>query len=312
MGDGWATWREAMARALYGPDGFFVGTPAQPRRHFRTSVHASPLFARAVAALAMENDLTTVVDVGSGGGELLTALHELDPRLRLVGVDLAPRPPDLARDVDWITHVPDVDHALVFANEWLDNVPLDVVVLAEDGPRLVEVDQEGRERPGSVPSSDDLAWLDRWWPLSDIGDRAEVGRTRDEAWSSVVHRVKQGLVVAVDYTHTRDTRPTQGTLTGYRNGRLVDPTPDGSCDLTAHVAIDSCAAAGEAAGATGTSLTTQADALGHLGVLPPRPDPQADPLAYLHAVRDAGELAELTDPGGLGGFTWLIQKNLGR
>jgi hypothetical protein len=31
-----------------------------------------------------------------------------------------------------------------------------------------------------------------------------------------------------------------------------------------------------------------------------------DPSAYLRSLATAGEVAELTDPGGLGEFTWLL------
>ena len=44
------TWSEATTRALYGLGGFFH-RPEGPAGHFRTSVHASPLFAGAVLAL---------------------------------------------------------------------------------------------------------------------------------------------------------------------------------------------------------------------------------------------------------------------
>lgn len=314
MGDGWATWRVAMQRALYGPGGFFVRTPGQPAAHFRTSAHATPLFAQAVATLARSAGLTTVVDVGAGGGELLAALHDLDPSLQLLGVELAPRPASLAARIGWVAELPETADALVLANEWLDNVPVEVVQQAADGPRLVEVDSTGRQRLGAAPDPDDLAWLERWWPLPAEGDRAEVGRTRDEAWATVVQRLPRGVAVAVDYAHTRGSRPPGATLAGYRRGRLVDPVPDGSCDLTAHVALDACAAAGEAAGATATLLTTQAEVLPRLGVRPTRPDPalaRDAPPAYLAALRDAGEAAELTDPGGLGGFHWLVQSTGG-
>ncbi|MBI0380394.1 hypothetical protein JBE27_30050, partial [Streptomyces albiflaviniger] len=46
----WSGWRTAAERALYGAGGFFR-RPEGPGGHFRTSVHASPLFARAVAEL---------------------------------------------------------------------------------------------------------------------------------------------------------------------------------------------------------------------------------------------------------------------
>jgi hypothetical protein len=47
-----STFRTAWATALYGPGGFY--RHQRPAAHFRTSVHASPLFATAVARLARE------------------------------------------------------------------------------------------------------------------------------------------------------------------------------------------------------------------------------------------------------------------
>ena len=90
-----------------------------------------------------------------------------------------------------------------------------------------------------------------------------------------------------------------GTLTGYRDGRRVRPVPDGSCDLTAHVAFDACAAAGVTAGASRTRLLTQREALGELVV--PEPTGLRDRLEH------RSQLAELVDPNGLGAFNWLIQ-----
>lgn len=307
---GWQTWRVATERALYGPEGFYRSASEGPRDHFRTSVHASPLFARAVLTLAHAADLRQVVDVGAGRGELLSALHALDPALRLVGVEKASRPTDLADDIEWVTDLPTDLDALLVANEWLDNLPVDVVEQAPDGARLVEVDATGAERLDGPPSAADAEWLATWWPLTDTGHRAEVGRPRDDAWASAVSALRRGVALAVDYAHTRDDRPPHGSLTGYRHGRLVRPVPDGSCDLTSHVALDACAVAGRRAGATATTVLTQRAALHALGVRGTPPDPRtadADPTGYLRALRDAGEAAELTAAGGLGDFTWLVQ-----
>ncbi len=308
-GVAWTTWREATERALYGERGFFrTHAPAQ---HFRTSVHAGPVFAEAVRCLARDAGLTTVVDVGAGGGELLVALHARDPSLDLIGIDLAERPPALPADVSWQHEVPATAGALLVANEWLDDVPVDVVELADDGWRLVLVDPAtGVERLGPPPADDDADWLARWWPRKDVGARAEVGRPRDQAWAAVVGNLGDGLAVAIDYAHARTSRPPGGSLTGYRAGRQVPPVPDGSCDVTSHVALDACAAAGIDAGATATLLTTQRAALTALGVRrdsPPYELSRTNPAGYLQALSRAGEAAELTDPGGLGGFGWLLQ-----
>lgn len=86
--------------------------------------------------------------------------------------------------------------------------------------------------------------------------------------------------------------------------------PDGSCDLTSHVALDACAAAGAGAGAP-PELLSQREALHRLGVSGGRPPlalASADPAGYVRALASAGEAAELTARGGLGDFGWLMQR----
>ncbi len=320
----WLPWRVATERALYGPDGFYrrAGGPAA---HFRTSVHASRLFAVAVLRLLDAVDAALgrparldLVDVGAGRGELLAQIAalagpRLAGRLRLHGVEVADR--GLPAGIAWSSDLPRDVTGLVLANEWLDNVPVDVVELTPEGVRLVLVDPAtGAERLGDAPEAADLAWLARWWPLSEPGARAEVGRPRDAAWARAVRSLRAGVAVAVDYGHLRAERAAgaypAGTLTGYRGGRGVRPVPDGSCDVTAHVAVDACAAAGEAAGARGTALLTQRDALHRLGISGARPPldlASREPRAYLAALAEASEAAELTARGGLGDFWWLAQ-----
>ncbi|RAO54005.1 hypothetical protein LUPAC06_04984 [Micromonospora saelicesensis] len=140
--------------------------------------------------------------------------------------------------------------------------------------------------------------------------RAEIGRTRDEAWAQAVGKISQGLAVAVDYGHLRGTRPVDGTLTGYRGGRQVPPVPDGSSDVTAHVAMDSVASAGAAVARCAYSLVLQREALRALGAdggRPPLSLAGTDPVGYVRALAAASAVAELTDPAGLGGHWWLRQ-----
>src|SRR3954470_12843081 len=87
------SWKQAWDTALYGPRGFF--RRESPAAHFRTSVHASPLFARALVRMTREAGLAPRVDIRAGGGELLAAVHDLDPGLDLLGVEIASRPADL-------------------------------------------------------------------------------------------------------------------------------------------------------------------------------------------------------------------------
>jgi SAM-dependent MidA family methyltransferase len=295
-------WREAVERALYGPDGFFVREA--PGRHFRTSVTATPVYAAAVRELAARVDEALgrpdpfdVVDLGAGGGELLQALPDVPARWRLTAVE---RAPDRGAGVRWTAELPEVD-GLLFANEWLDAVPLDVLF---DG-RLVEVAVDGTERLGGPAPAELLEWAARWWPL---GRRVEVGLTRDRAWAGAVAGVRRGLAVAADYGHVLGDRSDLGdrrpTLTGYRDGRQVHPVLDGSCDLTAHVALDACLAA------TGGRLLLQREALTALGVdatPPPRSLATADPRGYLSRLQAANGAAELLDRRSLGSFGWLVR-----
>ncbi|MGW5851634.1 SAM-dependent methyltransferase [Streptomyces sp. NPDC055254] len=298
-----------MEAALYGPGGFYVrpGGPG-PAGHFRTSVHASALYAGAVARLLRWVDgrlgrpeRLDLVDMGAGRGELLTGvLGALEPellaRVRPYAVERAPRPAGLDPRIHWAAGPPERTTGLLFANEWLDNVPLEI---AEDG-RYVLVAPDGTEGPGGPLDDADRAWLERWWPG---GGRAEIGRARDEAWAAAAATVERGLAVAVDYAHTRDARPPYGTLTGFLGGREVPPVPDGSRDVTAHVALDSCAG-------PGAVLLTQREALTALGVSGARPPlalASTDPVGYVRALSAAGEAAELTARGGLGDFGWLVQ-----
>src|SRR5262249_14996216 len=151
------TWRAAMESALYGPEGFF--RREAPADHFRTSVHASTLFAEALQLIAASYELRCVVDVGAGRGELLQTLHEVDPGLELIAVEIAPRPLSLPPGIRWEASFPTGVEALVVANEWLDNIPLDIAELDDNGDlRMVEVDPAGGEFPGSHLAGEDLAW----------------------------------------------------------------------------------------------------------------------------------------------------------
>jgi SAM-dependent MidA family methyltransferase len=237
--------------------------------------------------------------------------RRLAGRIAACAVEVAPRPAGLDPRIRWERVPPATITGLVIASEWLDNIPLDVVELTAAGPAVVQVNPAtGAERPHGRPGPADLAWVRGWWPLRACGERAEVGRTRCTAWAGVIRRIDRGVAVAADYGHLRAARPGCGTLTGYLEGRAVPAVPDGSRDITAHVALDACAEAGEAAGAGETVLTTQRAALRELGLdarRPPLALAASDPEGYALALSRASQAAELTDAAGLGGFGWLAQ-----
>jgi SAM-dependent MidA family methyltransferase len=335
----WTTWQAATQDALYGQGGFYA-RGERPAAHFRTSAHASPRYAGAVLALLRHADAALghpdrldLVDIGAGQGELLSQVLALaqdlpagpgpagtvqaggglsfPQRIAARAVEIAPRSPGCDDRIRWSQALPARIRGLVIASEWLDNIPVDVAELTPGGPRIVLVDpRSGAERTGPPAGPAEQDWLRRWWPLHHPGDRAELGHPRCMAWADVIGRLDGGLALAADYAHSLAGRPPAGTLAGFRDGRAVRPIPDGSRDITAHVALDACAAAGTAAGATQTLLTSQRLALRALGLTgrrPPLGQADRDPAGYLTALRMAAEEAELTDPAGLGRFGWLIQ-----
>ncbi|SCL67016.1 SAM-dependent methyltransferase [Micromonospora chersina] len=263
----------------------------------------------------------------------------LAQRVRLVAVEKAPRPDDLPPEIEWVDEIPQGITGLLVTTEWLDNVPLDLAVHTPEGWRYLLVNPTtGEESTGDPVTPEDTTWLNQWWPspspapapdalikrsasdseadsdgnllINGVAGRAEIGRSRDEAWAGAVGRLDRGLALGVDYGHLRSGRPVGGTLTGYRGGRQVPPVPDGSCDVTAHVAMDSVASAGERVARCAYTLVSQREglrALGADGGRPPLSLASRDPAGYLRALAAASAVAELTDPAGLGGHWWLLQ-----
>ncbi len=313
------TWRAAWQQALYG-DGGFYHRPEGPRGHFRTACHAAPAqVGAAMVRLARAGGCGAVVDVGAGRGELVAAIASQAPDLQVHGVDVVDRPPGLPDGIGWSRGLERVPAALasgatpvlLMAWELLDNIACDVVEVDAAGlARVVTVDVgSGREVLGGRIRGELDEWCRRWWALdgAEPGSRAEVGVERDRVWAELVSGLPRGLLLAVDYAHTRGTRPRDGSLAGFRGGRMLPPVPDGSCDITAHVALDAVAAAGRASGAGTQVLTTQREALRVLGVRRRTPSVGEDAAALLARLQHDGCVAELMDPGGLGGFGWLLQ-----
>lgn len=163
----------------------------------------------------------------------------------------------------------------------------------------------GGKAPTSSQNLDDMPPLDRGGRESaapQSPQRLEIGRARDDAWADLCSRVSDGLAVAVDYGHLREARPEGGSLVAYRSGNVVVPVPDGTCDLTAHVAVDSLAH---------DRLLTQRELFHELGVAAGAPDhalARTNPGEYLRSLARRSTVGALTDPSGLGAFWWAFRR----
>lgn len=306
-------WPVAWQQALYGRAGFYRGIG--PAGHFATATHppTGVVLARALLTLAEREGAQAIVDVGAGRGELLTALRSLDAGMPLTGLDVVDRPSDVDDSITWLrspggAELPDelagLSDTLVIAHEWLDVVPCEIAEVDDSGTlRQVVVDlSTGQERLGDPLVGPELSWALAHWPAGIPGERVEIGLARDLAWSRLVDRLSNGCALAVDYGHVAADRPGGGTLTGYADGGQVAPVPDGSCDLTAHVAMDSL---------SHDELHTQRGALRALGLrgaTPPLAQASTDPSAYLRGLAEASHATTLMDPSGYGGFLWALRR----
>ena len=263
-----AAWNSANAR-------FYAGHLAE--ENFRTSIESGTEVARTLARLITDQharrrgDDFLVIDVGSGSGRLLEQLATLVPKdITLMGVDVRRRPSTLDPRIDWrqieiddstenITGSDGDWVGVVIAHEFLDDIPCTVAELDEClVPRVVLVDEiTGSESIG--PALHDTAarrllghatdehcrWLHEWWPATRPMARREIGIERERIWTKLTRIVSSGCAVAIDYAHRRDDRSTglwdAGTVRGFARGRPRSAIPDGSVNITAHVALDALA-----------------------------------------------------------------------
>lgn len=299
-------WIDAWHEALYGPDGLYVRD--EPHAHFSTATSPGlvEVLASAVVELMRLDGLSRFVDIAGGGGELAAAVCGLAPDLHVTCVEVRSRPAHLDPSIEWVRSpggaaLPDalrsLTGALVLAHEWLDNVPCTIAERVGSALQEVCVGTDGTESLAGPVDEAEAEWAQRWWPQ---GGRVEIGTARDDAWADLVSRLDDGLAVAVDYGHLRQARPQTGSLTAYRLGEVVVPVPDGSCDLTAHVAVDSL---------VHDRLLTQRELIRELGLVPASPDramARTDPAGYLRALAHRSAVAAMSDPDGLGGFRWVL------
>lgn len=297
------SWQQAWEHTLAGANSFYRDHP--PADHFTTSVMFNAEVASAVAELIRGIDDGTeliVTDVGAGAGQLSIALADQlgeRPWISFEAIDLRPAPELLPQKVQWL--VGDARslslhpaRRVVIAHEFLDDIPCEIFEVDDRGEAHLIIVADGEAIMGPR-LADDIGcarlevnaaqlrnWLDKWWPAHRPFVRGEIGNTRDATWRHLTGWITSGLGIAIDYGHLSAEREAGtwdgGTLTGFRGGRAVSPILDGSCNITAHVAMDAIAAARINCEVT---LKRQTEVL------------------------HGGHVAK---PGGLGEILWLTQK----
>ncbi|MGH9532979.1 MAG: SAM-dependent methyltransferase, partial [Terriglobales bacterium] len=195
------------------------------------------------------------------------------------------------------------ENAIVFANEFFDALPVDVV--SHDGQVLVDVREDRFVEVLVAPSASVLEYLDRYSVHPEAGERVEAGLTGPEWVARLAGLVKRGFFLVVDYGYTRDELLAgrhRGTVMAYRE-HTASPDPyeaPGEQDITAYVNFTALSAAGEQAGLARLGLVTQSQFLTGIGEANEFADAfEGCNLPQEHAKR-ALQLKHLVTPAGMG------------
>jgi SAM-dependent MidA family methyltransferase len=252
---------EFMEMALYDPEcGYYTAResgsdPFGKHGDFFTAAQLSPVFGRLMGCLARKLNHTTVVDWGAGRRDLQTQLSGL----RYISVD------------NPHSRAPQLDHALVIANELFDALPVDVARREGGQWRQMRVacGQDAFRFVAAEPLTEE--WLEyardaeRCLPEGEPSPQLELPARLTLAMERISAAVQSGHLLALDYgyRHRELIRFPQGTLMGYRKHRaseevLLEP---GLRDITAHVPFDYLERAAAACGWRRTRAESMASLL---------------------------------------------------
>lgn len=262
--------RDFVETSLYHPELGYYRRPKSPvgkAGDFVTGPTLSPAFAFGISNLVRDfvrhhtDGVSTVVDVGSGSGELVRALQGVE-NAEFYGIDRGQS----------IQDIPKNDAQLIISNELFDALPF--ARLVQRGKELHELtvtkEFDWGERPAPTPYIQYFA--SRGIELAD-GQFADVSLQWEALYGDLCRFVERGLIVTLDYGYPEDQlfrsrMRRYGTAAAYRGHRvsrdlLADP---GEQDLTAHVNFTDLRREGERQGFTTLAFTRQAQFLLALGI----------------------------------------------
>ena len=312
-----------MTFVLYEP-GFGYYQTHVPGDDYRTSPVISPWFGRLIAKELerrwnemLRPDEFDVIEIGAGRGDLAAdALSAIGPpfadAIRWTFVEPFPLIASRQRETvgergRWVNKLEEIEPTTgcILANEVLDNFPVKVFEVGEDGVLEVFVTVKDdllieELRPTDVLAPDGL----------EPGGRFEHSPHLIEWVSRASRVIESGSVLLIDYGDTEPDiylrRPSGTLLTYGPDGLGTDPfVSPGELDITAHVNMTSLSEAFGAEGFT-TSVTTQREFLKGLGIddiaatlLRRQSDAGRDPSA-LTIMSERSKLTALISKSGLG------------
>ncbi|NGZ87611.1 class I SAM-dependent methyltransferase [Duganella aceris] len=319
-----------MELALYAPDlGYYSGGSAKLGKDgdFTTAPELTPLFGAAlarVAAAIIAQSAPRILEFGAGTGKLafdiLTELAAAGVRVERYSIvelsgELRARQREKLRDfpqVEWLDAFPDAFDGVVFGNEVLDAMPVQLVTKHPEGWQELQVTvRDGRFAYLETPADAGL--------LAQIARQIGADEQLPVGYVTEVHGVACGFMATLsrmlrngganaaflfDYgfpghEYYLDLRATGTLMCHYRHHAHADPFYyPGLQDITAHVDFTAMALAAQDAGVEVLGYLNQSGFLigAGIGELLLRTDP-SDVKAYLP---QASALQKLVSPAEMG------------
>jgi SAM-dependent MidA family methyltransferase len=202
-----------------------------------------------------------------------------------------------------IEEAPSTDNTILFANEFFDALPAEVIAdkgalrIGEESGRFVE--------QFAPPSAEELEFLDRYSVHPEDGERVEAPLAAQDYMKRVAATIARGFAVIIDYGYTRNEQLAgrhRDTIMAYRaHTASADPyEAPGEQDITAHVNFTALSAAGQAASLQQVALLTQSQFLLGIGEPNQFADAFADCKLPQEQTKVALQLKHLATPAGMG------------
>jgi len=221
------SFRRFMEVALYHPEHGYYRGPRDPfgkDGDFYTAEQVQPVFGILMGAVVRSlfeemgrPEDFTVVELGAGRGEMAEAFRQW----RYVLIDHGRG------------EMPERFTGVVFANEFFDALPVDVVVQSGDERRERLVGWDGERFHWAEGGPAEMTWN------LEEGQTLEVNREAGLWLERVAARLERGYLLAIDYGYTEKeiARFPQGTLMSYRRHTALEDVlaEPGERDITAHV-----------------------------------------------------------------------------
>jgi SAM-dependent MidA family methyltransferase len=193
--------------------------------------------------------------------------------------------------------------AIVFANEFFDALPVEVV--SERGELRLEA-REGRLYESWAPAGvAALEFVDHYGVHPEAGERVEVALAAQDYARRLASQLERGFLIVVDYGYTRTEQLAGRHLNTLQSFRQHSASPNpyaapGEQDITAHVNFTALRGALEAGGMLVQELVTQSQFLMGIGQHNQFADVFEDCSLPQERAKVALQLKHLVTPAGMG------------